>query len=103
MATYEWVASVENSDMRSALANRLASIGFQIDDDWTTDKQLFAVCTPDAELGYKSCVKLIISSTSEKKFLLRIEVRSDEPALRPGTRCERKAKMLMNFLPPQPL
>ena len=103
MATYEWVASVENSDMRSALSNCLAGIGFQIDNDWTTDKQLFAVCTPDAELGYKSCIKLITSWTNEQKCLLKIEVRSDEPALRSGTRCEHKAKMLMNFLPPQPL
>lgn len=100
MAVFQWVARLENSDMHSALRGPLASAGFQIDDVGTTERQLSALCSPEVVSGYWSGVKLIVIWSNENDHQIKIEVRSDEPTLRPGTHCEQRAKALMEFLPP---
>jgi hypothetical protein len=63
--------------------------------------QLYASDRLGAELKPESQVKVLVSWASRNPQELQVEVRSHEPLLRSGTRCEHIAIALKRLLPPR--
>ena len=100
MAFTAWTASVDHHDIRSAIDAALRSAGFAIEDSGTTAMQLSALKRPELVGGSWSNVRLVAMWENKSQKRLRIELRSDEPMLRPTTHCTETARALQGLLPP---
>ena len=88
-------------DLSSTLEGAISELGLVINHEISNDHQLYACDRPSPDLKPEHQVKLLVSWTSRTAQELQVEVRSHEPLLRSGTRCEQIAKALEHLLPPQ--
>lgn len=95
-----WIAVADQLDIRAALEEALSIAGFNIDEGGTTSQQLSALKDPSLVGGYWSNVRLVAMWEDRSHKRIRIELRSDEPMLRPKTHCEESARKLQELLPP---
>jgi len=95
-----WIAVADQLDIRVALEEALSIAGFNIDEGGTTSQQLSALKDPSLVGGYWSNVRLVAMWEDRSHKRIRIELRSDEPMLRPKTHCEESARKLRELLPP---
>ncbi len=100
MAFATWTSTADAEDIRHAIERELASTGFIIDEFGTTAMQIFALKRHGQAANRFSSVRLVASWEDRKDKKLRIELRSDEPALIAMSYCNKSAKELQAVLPP---
>ena len=100
MAFAAWTTSVGDHDIRSAIDEPLRAAGFGIEEVGTTPVQVSALKRPALVAGAWSSVRLLALWENKDQKRLRIELRSDEPTLRPHTHCNEVAAHLQALLPP---
>ena len=76
-----WTSTVDTEDVRHAIEGDLVSTGFIVDEFGTTIMQIFALKRPPQAANRLSSVRLVASWEDRKGKRLKIELRSDEPAL----------------------
>jgi hypothetical protein len=94
MALYRWIAKAQSSDLSQWAEVILGSTAISIDRDVSTNQQIFARDPSDASIPIDERVSVILSWNDIKQGEAQIEVRSNEPLLKAGTRCELIAKAL---------
>jgi len=100
VAAYQWITNAGDQDILKSIINQISDAGFEIDRGGTTAKQVSAHRSADAIDSYWVRVKLIATWKNQASGKILIELRSDEPHLKPGTNCERSALTLQKHLPP---
>ena len=100
MAFIMWITEASEQDIQPALEQALKVAGFKIDEGGTTEMQVSALKDPSHKGGYWSNVRLVAMWENKSHKRIRIELRSDEPMLRPKTHCEESARKLQELLPP---
>lgn len=103
MALFAWLTTVQSLDEGSALADGIASLGLKIDPAASSSAQLFASDPVDAPLRLSMRVTVLASWSNQSSGEVKIEVRSAEPMLRYGTRCEMTANALRQMFPARDL
>ena len=101
MAYFRYLSQIDNDCLQSTFNNLLEAAGLSICQEFSTKSQILAE-EINSKGYYKSKVKVIISWSNKQLRQCFIEVRSDEPHLKNGTRCEKIAKHLNTLIPPKP-
>ena len=99
MAVYQWVTKTDKNNLLDAIAKKIEETHFRIEKIGTTEMQVSALYTPKETMRYWSGVRMLASWMNFSAGTIKIEVRSDEPMLRPDTHCERSAKELIKVFP----
>ena len=99
MAVYQWDAKTDKNNLHDAMAKKIKETDFRIEKIGTTEMQISALYTPKEIVRYWSGVRMLASWMNFSAGTIKIEVRSDEPMLRPDTLCERCAKELVKVFP----
>ena len=100
MALFKWFSTAKGDNISKALAHSIEGVGLQIDTELSTTTQLYAIDPGKSPNGMRSRVTLIASWSDQSIGEVQIEVRSDEPMFRPGSRCECIARALQSVLLP---
>ncbi|KGG14182.1 MULTISPECIES: hypothetical protein [Prochlorococcus] len=100
MAYFQYFSEVASDCLMGSLQNVLEEVGLRISTEFSTHAQIFAQESVGS-LGYKSKVNVLISWSDKRKRECSVEVRSDEPYLKRGTRCENITGQLRKLLPPK--
>jgi hypothetical protein len=94
MALYQWIAS----SGRSALLDRIAPIiqrfGLEIDEEFSSGANIYAKDQDNLGISIKQRVTVLITPNNMERSEFLVEVRSSEPMLSHGTRCEEIANQL---------
>ena len=101
MALIRWIASVEKNDLEQRLLNSIEGMGLEIDHEFSSSRMLYARDKDGLKCSFKARVKIFVSSTNEIESEYQFEVRSSEPMLRRGTRCEQVANEIKSAIPPR--
>lgn len=99
MALFEWLTTLQSLEQGSALAEGIASLGLEVDATASSAAQLFACDPVQAPLRHTARVTVLAAWTNQSTGEAKIEVRTAEPMLRSGTRCEITAKALKQLFP----
>lgn len=101
MALFEWHTTLQAQDLCSQLRAGITSLGLVIDPLTSNHVQLFASDPVDTPMRHASRVTVLAAWTNQAQGEVKIEVRSQEPMLRKGTRCETTALALQRLFPAQ--
>mgnify|MGYP006292689527 CR=1 FL=1 len=94
MALFSWIVNVENEALLDALAEPLQRLGLVVDPQVSSPSQVLATDRPDCGLPIAQRVTVLASWNCSRSREAQLEVRSSEPQLRPGTRCQQIAEQL---------
>lgn len=94
MALFSWIASVDSDALVDALAEPLQQLGLVIDPSVSGAAQVLAADKPNCGLPMAQRVTVLASWNCSRSREYQVEVRSSEPQLRRGTRCEQIATEL---------
>ena len=100
MALFKWLICIEADSLREAIGSAIERAGLVINQAVSSEYALFASDPSEATLHHERRVSLLASWSDRSAREVLIEVRSDEPLLRSGTRCELTAMTLQKYLPP---
>lgn len=100
MALFKWVAKVEGDDLLASMARRVETLGLEIDKEISTSAQLYASDPTQSKVRHESRVNVLATWSNKAIGEVQLEVRSAEPMLRKGTRCEETAEALQKINPP---
>ena len=100
MAFYTWTSSLSGESLINLFSSILISLGFEVCEEASGDRQLYAVEVSNVGVAKYSKVSVLISWVGSSKSKCQIEVRSAEPMLMKDTKCENIAKALKEFSPP---
>ena len=100
MAVFKWLTRISGENLIEAVQQDLESIGLVINHEVSSCCQLYAVDPATGRLQPGQRVQVIATWSDRPSGEILIEVRSDEPMLRPQSRCERLAKQLQASLEP---
>lgn len=98
MALFKWFSQIEGSCISSALQASVEELGLAIDPSLCHRGQLFASDPINALTRHHTRVTVLATWSDKSSHEVQIEVRSDEPLLRSGTRCETLATALKQAL-----
>ena len=98
MALFKWLSTIAPNSNLNAFHPVIEALGFEVEQSISSQYQLYASDPPRATVEQSSRVSVLISRCNKDTFDVTIEVRSSEPMLRKGTRCELKAKALQAAL-----
>jgi hypothetical protein len=101
MAVFKWMSRYPSYNQHSELQNVIENLGLAINDEISNPSQLFATNPNSARLKANTRITVLATWIDRNNHDLQVEVRSDEPMLRSGTRCEQIAKALQQSLPPK--
>ena len=99
MALFEWLTTLQSLEQDSSLAEGVASLGLVVDAAACSRVQLYASDPVNAPLRHAARVSVLVAWTNQASREAKIEVRSAEPLLRSGTRCEITANALKRMFP----
>ena len=102
MALFSWIASVDSDVLLDVLAEPLNQLELVIDPHVSNATQVLAVDRPDCGLPMAQRVTVLASWNCSRSRECQLEVRSSEPQLRQGTRCQQIAEQLQQRQQPQP-
>lgn len=101
MALYRWISTkVSSWELESSLETVLKNTGLAVDSEISNEYQLLAKDAEDSSIPYSQRVNVIVSWNDRLRGEIQIEVRSSEPLLRKGTRCELIANTIREAMPP---
>jgi hypothetical protein len=99
MALFSWIASVDSDALLDALAEPLQQLGLVIDPHVSSASQVLASDRPNCGLPMAQRVTVLASWSCSRSREAQLEVRSSEPQLRAGTRCQQIAEHLQAAKP----
>jgi hypothetical protein len=94
MALFSWIASVDSDVLLDVLAEPLNQLGLAIDPHVSNASQVLAADKPNCGLPMAQRVTVLASWNCSRSREAQLEVRSSEPQLRHGTRCQQIAEQL---------
>lgn len=94
MALFSWITSVDSDALLDALAEPLQQLGLVIDPHVSSASQVLAADRPNCGLPMAQRVTVLASWNCSRSREAQLEVRSSEPQLRAGTRCQQIAEQL---------
>ena len=94
MALFSWIASVDSDALLDALAEPLQQLGLVVDPSVSSATQVLASDRPNCGLPMAQRVTVLASWNCSRSREAQLEVRSSEPQLRQGTRCQQIAEQL---------
>ena len=99
MALFQWITA----DTRTALLARIEAIldrlGLEIDREFSSNSNIYARDKDGAKIAARARVAVIVTPSTMHQDEFLIEVRSSEPMLKRGTRCEEIASALQASIP----
>ena len=94
MALFSWIASVDSDALLEPLAEPLQQLGLVIDPHVSNANQVLASDRPNCGLPMAQRITVLASWNCSRSREAQLEVRSSEPQLRAGTRCQQIAEQL---------
>ena len=94
MALFSWIASVDSDVLLDALAEPLQQLGLVVNPHVSSPGQVLAADSPNCGLPMAQRVTVLASWNCSRSREAQLEVRSSEPQLRQGTRCQQIAEQL---------
>jgi hypothetical protein len=94
MALFSWITSVDSDALLEALAEPLQQLGLVVDPSVSNATQVLACDRPNCGLPMAQRVTVLASWNCSRSREAQLEVRSSEPQLRQGTRCQQIAEQL---------
>ena len=94
MALFSWITSVESDALLDSLADPLHQLGLVVDASVSSASQVLAADDPNCGLPVAQRVTVLASWNCTRSRECQLEVRSSEPQLKPGTRCQQIAERL---------
>ena len=94
MALFSWIASVDSDALLDALAEPLQQLGLVVDPSVSSANQVLACDRTNCGLPMAQRVTVLASWNCSRSREAQLEVRSSEPQLRQGTRCQQIAEQL---------
>ena len=101
MALFQWITTGERAALEANLADSFDEVGLEVDKEVSGVGGIYASEKGGPSFGGKAKVTVIFSPTNVTKDEFLIEVRSSEPMLKRGTRCEQIANTLKSILVPK--
>ncbi len=99
MALYTWLSTTPRTPLLSTFSAVFDELGLVVLQDASGEQQLYAEESLGRGLPHSSKVNVLVSWTSASRSECQIEVRSSEPMLKKGTRCEQIANALRDVAP----
>ncbi len=94
MALFSWITSLNSDALTDALELPLRQLGLVVDPLVSSDSQLLAKDDPSRPIPLAQRVTVVASWNCLRTRECQLEVRSSEPQLRQGTRCQQIAEQL---------
>ena len=94
MALFSWIASVDSDALVDALAEPLQQLGLVVDPSVSGATHVLAADRPNCGLPMAQRVTVLASWNCSRSREAQLEVRSAEPQVRQGTRCQQIAEQL---------
>ncbi|MCP9882977.1 hypothetical protein KBY65_10895 [Cyanobium sp. Alchichica 3B3-8F6] len=98
MALFQWIAVSKHQDLLRNFVGAVEQLGLEIDPEFSSSVSIYAREQASTRTPANARVTVIISATNGSKDEFQIEVRSSEPMLKRGTRCEQIATDLKAIL-----
>lgn len=99
MALVKWLSKVSEPDLTAVIEAALTECELEIDRSVSSSSQVYAADPSSRPLREGPRVSVLISWTDQRNHEAQVEVRSDEPMLSRGTRCEAIASHIRSRLP----
>ena len=100
MALFQWVTRFADERGLDTLASTLQPLGLDVDLDFSSHVQIVLRDRRGAARSLDSRVTVLASRLNQSNRDVQLEVRSSEPMLSRGTRCESVAISLKQLFPP---
>ena len=100
MALFQWITKCPDDLRADSLALALQPLGLDVDPDFTSHAQIVLRDRQAEPLALDSRVTVMASIVNRTRQEVQLEVRSSEPMLSRGTRCERVAASMKQLFPP---
>jgi hypothetical protein len=94
MALFSWITSLNSDALSDTLEHPLRQLGLVVDPLVSSDSQLLAKDDPSLPIPLAQRVTVVASWNCQRSRECQLEVRSSEPQLRQGTRCQQIAEQL---------
>lgn len=94
MALFSWITSVDGDALLDVLSEPLQQLGLVVDPHVSSSNQVLAADSPSCGLPMSQRVTVLASWNCSRSRECQLEVRSSEPQVRQGTRCQRIAEQL---------
>ena len=94
MALFSWITCLNSDALTEALEHPLQQLGLVIDPQVSSASQLLAKDDPSQSIPLAQRVTVVASWNCQRSRECQLEVRSSEPQLRQGTRCQQIAEQL---------
>ncbi len=94
MALFSWITSLNSDALTDSLELPLRQLGLVVDPLVSSDSQLLAKDDPSRPIPLAQRVTVVASWNCLRTRECQLEVRSSEPQLRQGTRCQQIAEQL---------
>ena len=101
MALYQWITSIEHVEVNRQLFKCLQENNLELDPEISNGKIIYARDGNKSKCAWNTRVDIIISPNNGMTDEYVVEVRSSEPMLKKGTRCEEVATILKTVIPPK--
>lgn len=100
MALFQWITTGDRLSLLTKMQATAAELGMEVDLQVSTSANIYARDTDNSDIYFSSRVTVIATPVNGSSTEYFIEVRSSEPMLKRGTRCESIAKYLKKAVPP---
>lgn len=101
MALFQWITQADRRVLEASLERCLVEFGIEIDCENSTQALVYASDKAGSNSLRRPRVSVIAAPCNGARDEFAVEVRSDEPMLRRGTRCEQVASALREHVPPK--
>lgn len=99
MALFQWIAEGEREALEERLQHSIGQVGLEIDPEFSSHAGIYARDRDGLRCAPNARVTIIISPTNGMGNEFQVEVRSSEPMLMRGTRCEEVANIVKTAIP----
>ncbi len=99
MALFQWITTAERPRLLGRLEHAVTQLGLTINQEFSTTSTIYARDPDGARTALDARVTVIISPNNGANDEFQVEVRSSEPMLKRGTRCEQIATELRAVIP----
>ena len=101
MSLYQWITCIEQVDVNRQLLICLQENNLELDPEFSSGKIIYARDGNKSKCAWNTRVDIIISPNNGMTDEYVVEVRSSDPMLKKGTRCEEVATLLKTVIPPK--
>lgn len=94
MALFQWIVSIDHKDLLKRIESAIEQMGMEVDREFSKNGSIYARDRDGAKTAASSRVTVIATPNNGSKNEYLLEVRSSEPMLKRGTRCEQVASAI---------